>query len=51
MAARFPLAMEDGKPLVRRIREEFQVGKRRPADVEVVRLNYPAASTDKAGRS
>ena len=46
MTARFPVAMENGKPMVRRIREEFQVGKRRPADVEVARLNYPAASTD-----
>jgi len=47
MSARFPVAMEDGKPMVRRIREEFQVGKRRPADAEIARLNYPAASTDK----
>jgi hypothetical protein len=48
MTARFPVAMENGAPMVRRIREEFQVGKRRPADLEVVRLNYPAASTDRA---
>jgi hypothetical protein len=48
MGARFPMIMEDGKPLVRRIREEMQVGKRRPADVEVVRLNYPAVSTDRS---
>ena len=48
MTARFPVAMENGAPMVRRIREEFQVGKRGPADVEVVRLNYPAASTDRA---
>src|SRR5262245_3002511 len=49
MSARFPVAMEDGKPMVRRIREEIQVGKRRRADpdAEAVRLNYPAASTDK----
>ena len=47
MSARFPVAMEDGKPMVSRIREEFQVGKRRPADAEIARLNYPAASTDK----
>jgi len=47
MSARFPVAMEDGKPMVRRIREEFQVGKRRPAGAETVKLNYPAASTDK----
>ncbi len=48
MTARFPVAMENGAPMVRRIREEFQVGKRRPADLEVVRLNYPTASTDRA---
>ena len=48
MTARFPVAMENGAPMVRRIREEFQVGKRVPADVEVARLNYPAASSDRA---
>ena len=48
MTARFPVAMENGQPMVRRIREEFQAGKRVPADVEVMRLNYPAASTDRA---
>jgi hypothetical protein len=48
MTARFPVAMENGAPMVRRIREEFQVGKRVPADVEVARLNYPAASADRA---
>ena len=48
MTARFPVAMENGQPMVRRIREEFQVGKRRPADLEAVRLNYPAVSTDRS---
>jgi hypothetical protein len=48
MGARFPVMIDDGKPIVRRIREEFQVGKRRPADAETARLNYPAASTDKS---
>jgi hypothetical protein len=48
MAARLPVAMEDGRPLARRIREEIQVGKRSAADVEVARLGYPAVSTDKA---
>src|SRR5262249_39557065 len=47
MGARFPAIMDEGKPIVRRIREEIQVGKRRPADAEVARLNYPAASLDK----
>src|SRR5262249_36965741 len=40
--ARFPTALEGGKPMVHRIREEFQVGKRRAADAETARLNYPA---------
>jgi hypothetical protein len=48
MGARFPVMIDDGKPIVRRIREEFQVGKRRPADAETARLNHPAASTDKS---
>jgi hypothetical protein len=47
MASRVPVAQEDGKPVARRIREEIQVGTRGPADVAVVRLGYPAASTDK----
>jgi hypothetical protein len=46
MSARLPAILEDGKPLVRRIREEIQVGKRGPADVEVKRLAYAAVSTD-----
>ncbi len=48
MEGRFPPVLEDGKPIVRRIREEFQFGKRRPADAETARLSYPAASTDKS---
>lgn len=48
VATRVPVAMEEGKPLVRRIREEFQVGTRGPGDGTLVTLNYPAASTDKA---
>ena len=48
MAARFPVALENGKPIVRRIREEIQVGKRGPAEVEVAKLNYPAASIDRS---
>ncbi|MDQ8731791.1 alpha/beta hydrolase domain-containing protein [Bradyrhizobium sp. LHD-71] len=46
MTVRFPLAFEDGKPMVRRIREEFQVGKRIPSSDSIV-LTYPAASLDK----
>src|SRR5688572_394189 len=42
MTARYPPVLENGQPMVRRIREEFQVGKRTAVDVEVARLNYPA---------
>ena len=46
MTVRFPLALEDGQPMVRRVREEFQVGKRVPSSDTIV-LTYPAASLDK----
>jgi len=46
MGAGFPAAMADAKPMVRRIREEMQVGKRISAAVDTFRLNYPAASAD-----
>lgn len=48
MTVRVPVATNNGAPIVRRIREEFQIGTRGPANVEIRRLNYPAASTDKA---
>jgi hypothetical protein len=48
MGAGFPVAMADGKPMVRRIREEMQVGKRVSAAVETFRLSYPASSADKS---
>ena len=46
MTARLPAALENGKPMVRRIRDEFHIGTRAPGKGEVVRLNYPAVSTD-----
>ena len=46
MTVRYPLALEDGKPMTRRIREEFQTGKRIPSSDTIV-LTYPAASLDK----
>ena len=46
MAARFPMATENGKPVVGRIRDEFHIGTRGPGKGDVVRLHYPAASTD-----
>jgi hypothetical protein len=48
MTVRFPLALENDKPMVRRIREEFQVGKRIPDTFKTVALTYPAASLDKS---
>jgi Alpha/beta hydrolase domain len=47
MTVRFPLALEHGEPMVRRIREEFQTGKRIAASDTIV-LTYPAASLDKS---
>ena len=46
LAARFPVATDDGKPIVRRIREEFAFGTRSTASGEVAKLSYPAASLD-----
>lgn len=48
LAAKFPVAQENGAPIIKRIREEFQIATRSPADGAVVKLSYPAASTDKA---
>lgn len=47
LTVRFPLAMENGAPMVRRIREEFQIGKR-VASSDTIVLTYPAASPDKS---
>ncbi len=47
MTARLPPALEGGAPMVRRIRDEFHIGTRAPGAGDVVRLNYPAASTDR----
>lgn len=47
LGVRFPLALENGQPMVRRIREEFQIGKR-IASSETIVLTYPAASLDKS---
>src|SRR5215831_10457093 len=46
MTARLPSALENGEPMVRRIRDEFHIGTRGPGKGDVVRLNYPAISTD-----
>src|SRR5437588_10870253 len=42
----FPLALDNGKPITGRIRDEFHVGTRGPAELVVRRLSYPAASLD-----
>src|SRR5215467_13190282 len=46
MTARLPAALENGEPIVRRIRDEFHIGTRAPGKGDLVRLNYPAMSTD-----
>ena len=47
MTARLPPAFgSDGEPIVRRIREEFHIGTRAAGTGDVVRLSYPAVSTD-----
>ncbi|HEV2335957.1 MAG TPA: alpha/beta hydrolase domain-containing protein [Stellaceae bacterium] len=42
----FPPALENGKPVIGRIRDEFHFGTRAPGDGSVRRLSYPAASLD-----
>jgi hypothetical protein len=46
LGADFPLVLEDGRPIVRRIRDEFHVGTRAPGDGASHRLPYPAATLD-----
>ena len=46
LGADFPPALENGKPIVRRIRDEFHFGTRSPGDGSIRRLSYPAASLD-----
>jgi hypothetical protein len=47
LSARFPVATDNGQPIVKRIREEFHIGTRGGGDGSLVKLTYPAASTDK----
>jgi len=47
LTARFPTAMENGRPITGRIRHEFHIGTRAPGKGDIVRLPYPAVSTDK----
>jgi len=46
LGAEFPAALENGRPITGRIRDEFHVGTRAPGDGSVRRLSYPAASID-----
>jgi hypothetical protein len=46
LGADFPPALENGKPLLGRIRDEFHFGTRGPGDGSIRRLSYPAAALD-----
>jgi hypothetical protein len=46
LGARFPTATENGRPVTGRIRHEFHIGTRAPGKGDLVRLSYPAVSTD-----
>jgi hypothetical protein len=46
MTARLPAVLEAGQPMIRRIRHEFHIGTRAPGTGDVVRLPYPAVTTD-----
>jgi hypothetical protein len=46
LGADFPVALDNGKPITGRIRDEFHVGTRGPAELVVRRLSYAAASPD-----
>jgi alpha/beta hydrolase family protein len=46
LGAEFPTALENGKPITGRIRDEFHFGTRAPGDGSARRLSYPAASID-----
>jgi hypothetical protein len=46
LGARFPTAMENGRPITGRIRHEFHIGTRTPGKGDIVRLSYPAVSID-----
>src|SRR3954471_4113408 len=46
MTARLPAALENGTPMVRRIRHEFHIGTRSPGKGDAVTLSYPSVSTD-----
>jgi uncharacterized protein (DUF924 family) len=47
LGARFPVASRAGNPVSGRIRHEFHIGTRGPGKSDLVRLPYPATTTDK----
>jgi hypothetical protein len=47
LGARFPLVLENGRPVSGRIRHEFHIGTRTPNKGDLVRLPYPAVTQDK----
>jgi hypothetical protein len=49
LGAEFPTALENGRPITGRIRDEFHFGTRAAGDGSVRRLSYPAASIDQPG--
>jgi Alpha/beta hydrolase domain len=46
LGADFPVALDNGKPVAGRIRDEFLFGTRAPGDGSLRRLPYPAAALD-----
>jgi len=46
LGADFPTALQNGKPITGRIRDEFHAGTRGPAELIAHRLLYPAAPLD-----
>lgn len=48
ISIRVPVATDGGRPIVQRIRDEFQIATRGPGDGSSYRLAYPAATTDKS---
>jgi len=46
LGARFPTAIKNGRPITGPIRDEFHIGTRAPGKGDIVRLSYPAVSSD-----
>lgn len=51
MAIKVPVATNAGKPIVKTIRDEIQIGTRGPGDGATARLSYEAATLDKSQAS